>query len=419
MRCYWLVVVAVSVLSLWPTLARAEDVTASQQDSMAALIDVLTEKGVLTADESEALKKRVEEAEKPAPPPTLDKPKYPTVKSKVRVEARYSNVQDDENQPYFGNRDDRTGGDGFALRRARLYLFGDLNPETGYKVQYQSDWGQDNINLHIAQMDYRGWDFADVSAGQIQAPFGYEIVMSDAYLLCTDRSAVSDFLPPDKDIGVLLSSKKDQSKPIAWEFFVGNGSGKYAANPNDGYLWVGRLAATPTPNLALGVGYSSNSDTDFSPYQSRFLKKNADPYGLLPSYAAAEVDETSWEADLQWTNNSTSIWAEYIRTKIEPGSLASVTADGYYVYLHQFLPYMGKKDKLEGVLGYQKFDANTDVKDQFDLTSYVLGLNYHIKGSRYAKERCQQMIRLNYIWNDEAEDEVDNDKFVAQYQTWF
>ena len=29
------------------------------------------------------------------------------------------------------------------------------------------------------------------------------------------------------------------------------------------------------------------------------------------------------------------------------------------------------------------------------------------------------MIRLNYVWNREAADEVDNNKFVVQYQTWF
>ena len=405
-------------LSFGPCLA-AEEGSPARQDSLEALIDVLAEKGILTSEESDGLKARVAEAEKPAPPPAPEKPKYPTVKTKVRLETRFSSVQEDENQPDFSNRDDRTGGDGFAVRRARLYFFGDLSPETGYKVQYQSDWGQTSPNLHVAQMDYRGWDFADLSIGQLQTPFGYEIVLSDAYLLCTDRAAVSNFLPADKDIGIMLSSKAAASEPLGWQFFLGNGSGKYSANPSSDYLWIGRLVASPTPTLDLGLSLSSNSNTDFSPYQSRFLKKNSDPYGLLPAYTAAQADEVSWEADFQWTNGTSSLWGEYIRTKLEPGDVPSITADGYYVYLHQFMPYQGSKDKLEAVLGYQQFDANTDVTDQFDLTSYTLGLNYHISGSRYAKQRCQEMIRLNYVWNREAAAEVDNDKFVVQYQTWF
>jgi len=416
--CLIAVLLLAPSLSLGPCLA-AEGHGSPQQDSLDSLIDVLAQKGVLTPEESADLKARAAQAEEPAPPPAPEKPKYPTLKTKVRVEARVSSVQEDENQPYFGNRDDRTGGDGFAVRRARLYFMGDLNPNTGYKIQYQSDWGHTNPNLHVAQMDWRSWDFADLSVGQLQTPFGYEIVMSDAYLLCTDRAAVSDFLPPDKDIGLLLSSKKSSSAPLAWKFFVGNGSGKYAGDPTGDYLWIGRLQAKPTSSVTVGAGYSSNRNTDFSPYQSRFLKKNGDPYGLLSAYAAAEVDETSWELDAQWTSGSSSVWAEYIRSEIDAAGGPAITADGYYIYLHQFLPYKGTKDKLEGVLGYQQFDANTDVTDQFDLTSYTLGLNYHLTGSRYAKQRCQQMIRLNYIWNREAADEVNNDKCVLQYQTWF
>ena len=417
-----IVLVGILALALIPTsLVGAETKASAEQDSLSELIDILAAKGVLSAEEEEALKERIAEAEKPAPPapPVPEKPKYPTVKTKVRVEARFSSVQEDEAQPYFGNRDDRTGGDGFAVRRARFYVMGDLRPETGYKVQYQSDWGHTNPNLHIAQMEWRGWDFANLVAGQLQAPFGYEIVMSDAYLLCIDRAAVSNFLPADKDIGIRLDGKRPILAGINYQLFLGNGSGKYKANPNHGYLWAGRLTAQPTPELSLGASYSSNRNTDFSPYQSRFLKKNADPYGLLPAYIAAEADETSWQADLQWQRGPSSVWTEYIRTKVEPGDSASITADGYYVDLHHFLPYRGRRDKLEAIFGYQQFDANRSVSDQYDLTAYTLGLNYHIKGTRYGKHRCQEMIRFNYIWSREAEDEVDNDKFVVQYQTWF
>jgi len=390
----------------------------SEQDSLSALVDLLAEKGVISDEERDSLKERIVKPETPAPP-APEKPRYPTVKTRMRVETRFSSVQEDDNQPYFGNRDDRTGGDGFAVRRARLYFMGDLRPETGYKVQYQSDWGHTNPNLHVAQMEWRGWDFADLIVGQLQTPFGYEIVLSDAYLLCTDRAAVSNFLPADKDIGIMLSSKKPLPGGIGYELFVGNGSGKYLPNPSHDYLWIGRLTAQPAPNLSLGTSFSRNRNTDFSPYQARFLKKNSDPYGLLPAYPAAEADETAWEADFQWERGPTALWGEYIRAKIEPGDARTVTADGYYLDLHHFLPYRGTRDKLELILGYQEFDANRSVTDQYDLTAYTLGLNYHLQGSRYGPQRCQEMVRVNYIWQREKADEVDNDKLVVQYQTWF
>jgi len=420
MRIHQLAGLAVLLFTLVASAAAAgEGASTADRDSLSALIDLLAEKDVITDAERDDLRQRVQRGAEPAPPPVAEKPKYPTVKTKVRLETRFSSVQEDEDQPYFGNRDDQSGGDGFAVRRARLYFTGDLRPETGYKVQYQSDWGHTNPNLHVAQMEWRGWDFADLIVGQLQTTFGFEIAYSDAYLLCTDRAAVSSFLPPDKDTGVMLKSKKPLPGNIGYELFVGNGSGKYLANPNHDYLWIGRLQANPTPQLAVAAAVSSNSNTNFSPYQSRFLKKNSDPYGLLPAYTAAETDEHSWEADLQWTSGRSSVWAEYIRTKIKPGDAASVTADGYYLYLHHFLPYKGMEDKLEAVLGYQQFDANRSVTDTYDLTAYTLGLNYHIAGSRYGPQRCQEMIRVNYIWNREAADETDNDKLVVQYQTWF
>lgn len=397
----------------------AEAAPAAQQDSLSELIDVLAEKGILTPEEHDALAQGIEEADAEAAAPVPEKPKYPTVKTKVRVETRFSDVQEDENQPFFGNRDDRDGSDGFAVRRARFYVMGQLNPETGYKVQYQSDWGQEKVNLHVAQMEYSGWDFADLIVGQLQTPFGYEIVTSDAYLLCTDRAAVSDFLPPDKDIGIMLVGKRPLVPGVRHSFFLGNGSGKYSANPTGDYLWIGRLDANPALGLSLGASYFANRNTDCSPYQSRFLKKNGDPYGLLASYEAAAVDESAWEADFQWTNGATALWGEYIRAEIEPEGRSAITADGYYLYLHQFLPYRGRNDKLELIAGYHRFDPNDQVTDIYDLTAYTLGLNYHIQGSRYTKERCQDMVRLNYVWNREGEEEVDNDKLVLQYQTWF
>ncbi len=423
----WLIVLLTTLgLALSASGVRAADrAGAADQDSLAALVDLLAEKGVITAAERESLINRITEAEAKkkaeaeAAREAAKKPKYPTMKTKVRLETRFSTVQEDADQPFFGNRDDRTGGDGFAVRRARLYFTGKIRPNLGYKIQYKSDWGAKNADLHVAQLEYRGWKFADLIVGQQQTTFGYEIATSDAYLLCIDRAAVSDFLPPDKDIGVMLKGKRPLPGGLRYDLYLGNGSGKYAGNPNDGYLWVARLKAQPTDQLHLAAAAFSNADTDFSPYQSRFLKKNGDPYGLLPAYKAASVDEHAWEADAQWSNGRSTLWAEYIRSRIEPDAGAGVTADGYYVYLCHSLPYAGRTDKLETVLGYQKFDPNTAVTDKYDLTAYVLGLNYHLTHSRYGKNRCQEMLRFNYVWNREAVGAVKNNKFIVQYQTWF
>jgi hypothetical protein len=408
---------ALACLILLSGLARAaEEKPATppeqKQDGLSAVIDLLAEKGLITDEEQAELKKRAEQTPKPAPP-EAPKPTYPTLKTKVRLQARWSAVEEDTGQPYFGERDDQAGGDGFAVRRARLYFLGQLNPQVGYNLQYQADNGTEDANLHVAQIEWKGWDFANLVAGQLQTPFGYEIVICDADMCLTDRSAVSDFLPPDKDIGIRLDSKRPILGGLNYQLFLGNGSGKFKANPNDGYLWEARLGGKPTPQLSVAASYSDNRNTDFSPYQSRFLKKNGDPYSLLPDYTAASVDETSWGADFQYERHPLTLWGEYASTRIAPGTKPAIRSDGYYLDAGCFIPYRGRRDKVQLVAGYQKFDANTSVTDKYDMTAWTLGVNYHIA------PKFQHMVRAYYMWVNEKADPVDNNKLVVQYQLWF
>jgi hypothetical protein len=383
-----------------------------QQDSLSSLVDLLAEKGIITGEEQAELKKRAEQARQPAPPPEAPKPAFPTLKVRVNIQPRFSLVSKGTNQPFFGERDDQTGGDGFAVRRARLYFLGQLNPKVGYCLQYQADNGTEDANLHVAQVEWKGWAPLNLVAGQLQTPFGYEIALPDGYLLTIDRSAVSDFLPADKDIGIRLDGKRPLTRNLNYQFFVGNGSTKFKGNPNRGLLWIGRLTAKPTPHLTIGADYSSNRDTDASPYQSRFLNKNKDPYGLLPFYTAADVDETAWSADFQYEHAPVTVWGEYVRARIHPGARPAITADGYYVDAGYFLPYHGRRDKLQFIAGYQQFDPNTAVTDRFDLRATTLGLNYYISG-------FEHMVKLNYVWMNKEAAPVDNNKLILQYQLWF
>jgi len=408
---------ALACLILLPGIARAAEPKPAtppeqKQDGLSAVIDLLAEKGLITDEEQAELKKRAEQTPKPAPP-EAPKPTYPTLKTKVRLQARWSTVQEDVGQPFFGERDDQAGGDGFAVRRVRLGFLGQLNPKVGYALQYQADAGTEDANLHVAEIQWKGWDFADLVAGQLQTPFGYEIVICDADMCLTDRSAVSDFLPPDKDIGIRLDGKRPILGGVNYQLFLGNGSGKFKANPNNGYLWEARLGGKPTPQLSVAANYSDNRNTDFSPYQARFLKKNNDPYGLLPDYVAASVDETSWGADFQYERHPLTLWGEYAATRIAPGTKPAIRSDGYYLDAGYFIPYRGRRDKMQLVAGYQKFDANTSVTDKYDMTAWTLGANYHIA------PKFQHMVRAYYMWVNEKANPVDNNKLVVQYQLWF
>jgi hypothetical protein len=417
-----------------PAPAAATSGGVAHADSLEQLVDLLAAKGVLTADEAAALKQRAAEKaaqvekEKAAERAAAAKPVYPTLKIKTRLEARWSQVQQASGQPYWGERDDQIGGDGFAIRRARFHMLGNLNPAIGYTVVFNSDWGMANPSLLVGQMEYNGWKSAKLIAGMDIVPMGWEIQQNDAEYLPVDISIPSLLVPPDKDMGVRVDSKKPVLGLLNYQLGIFNGSGRNVGNPNHHYMTAGRVFVKPTPDLSIGVSASLNPKTDTSSYQSRFLKNNltgaADPYGLLPAYAAKAVNERMTGADLQWHHDADTVLAEWLRLNVNAGSVHTpVAADGWYInYLHA-LPYAHDPDKLELILGMQKFDPNTSVSDKYDVKEYTLGFNYHIRGSeRYfcpvGVSPCGSVVRLNYIWNHEPVS-VKNNKWVLQYQTWF
>ncbi|UCC69141.1 MAG: hypothetical protein JSV79_04280, partial [Armatimonadota bacterium] len=68
-RCCCTMVLTALALGLFACAGLAEDTTASSdQDSLSSLIDLLTEKDVITDEEQDSLKERVAKAERPAAP---------------------------------------------------------------------------------------------------------------------------------------------------------------------------------------------------------------------------------------------------------------------------------------------------------------------------------------------------------------
>lgn len=422
-------IVALSVFSL-PAYTSETKNSADSQLSVESLLELLVEKGVINSDDAASIKQKAAEKEKKQKAEAKQaSPTFPSIGYKVRLESRFSSVERDTGQPSWGGRDDKSGGDGFALRRARFYMTGKFNPEVSYTAVFSSDWGASNTNLHLASMEWKGWKSADLTAGILTVPFGWEIQANDAIFLQTDCTAMSSLIPPDKDMGIRLDSKRPFLGGFHYQFMIGNGSGRYVSNPNRRYLVAARIYNQVSSDLSIGLSGSRNPNTDVSSYQTRFLKANAsgsaDPYGLLSAYSAREVDEDMWGLDFQWHRNHDTLRGEYMRMKVEPSNSENqLNAKGCYLSYSRGFDIADVKDRLEFVAGIQEFDPNTFVKDKYDLTSYVLGLNYHLctskrYGLKAGEMSCQNMIRLNYIWNNESKDSVDNNKFVLQHQTWF
>jgi hypothetical protein len=411
-------VIAVLAVAL-VSFAQSPPAVPSPKTVDAILVDALNNKGLLTADQRAQITALLAAAQKPTTPT------YPTFHLQTQVDTRFSAVQTSSaTQPAFGSPDNRAGGDGFNLNRARFLITGDGTPTTSYRVLLLVDNGIASPVAVVAQVVDHNWTAANVAAGQLCPPYGFERLAEESDIPLADTSVLTNCLVPGGGYGARLLSKEPLPGKINYMVTVTNGKGKFASAENHSYQLAGRFDRPVGKDLSVALDVAENPNTTSTPYSSVFLSGNGDPYGLMPAYTAGTVTQKWIGGDAQWHKDANTIWAEYTASSIDPHSSATVNANAYYVTAVHALPSGNDPQKVELVAGYQHFDPNTTVKDQYDLTAYTAGINVQLNGSRRYTPAAGQtpnssLLRLNYVWNHEGAGSVRNDKFIVEYQNWF
>jgi len=327
----------------------------------------------------------------------------------ARVEARYSLTQDGPALPSWGSRDDHQGGDGYNTRRLRASYGHQFGEDLLAYAHVRRDWGMDEFEIRDAYLTYSGWDFANLTVGQMKAPFSRDHLTSHIKNPLAERSLISTILAPKRDVGLLLH-KADCTDTFGWYAGIYGGDGTNKTNTHGTYLTVLRAEYLATPELNVALDWAHNNSPLNTPYQ-KLLKKNDGAYGLQTLYDAEAVDEDAWGLDLSFAHGGTRAWAGYTRSNIEGGG-RSVAADGWYVKAGHHLPWRGETNTLELVAGYEEFDPNTDLADRLDARWLTIGFNYHV-----AKSNCQW--RLQYVVRDEKQDDVSNNTLILDYEHTF
>lgn len=149
----------------------------------------------------------------PAAEPAPKKPEwYETLKIRGYSQFRYNRLPTfDTNESLINDQGDKYigGGSGFAIRRARVIIYGDVHPQVA--VYLQTDFGSAiGDQNHVAIV--RDW-YTDVAfdsdkeyrlrVGQSKVPFGFENLQSSQNRLALDRNdAVNSALKDERDLGV-------------------------------------------------------------------------------------------------------------------------------------------------------------------------------------------------------------------------
>jgi len=317
--------------------------------------------------------------------------------------------------------------DRFRLRRARLGAWGDLNDEFDFKIMGDFEQG-DGVNSGNGGLNgsgnrtaFSGTDIfinyhqfaeANVKFGQFDTPFGMEqFMIPDMFTLTPERSAVTEALRPERQLGVMLWGKPladlwpEQKDLVTYWFGIFNGNNRnVTVNDNSSFMYMGRVEAQPFQGQFLGQptswkigvdGYFSSDATNTLLTQTGNVVVGAD--GRLSGLSVQTKDSyrQAGGVDQRFECGPLTIQAEYLQTQYDH-ALAKVphfTANGYWALAaYQIVP-----KKLELVCKWESFTPDNGMvggkRTPDDLQTVTGGINYYPKG----RDSRDIVLMLDYM----------------------
>ena len=257
------------------------------------------------------------------------------------------------------------GSNSFDIRRVRLSLQGNINPQIDYKLQAEFAYTPKILDAFV---QWKPLNALNIKAGQYKLPFSIENPYSPLKLETADYSqAVNELIPYSngaggRDIGVSLWGgflKKEGYNLIDYNVGVFNGSGINNLDNNKKKSFVGTLSIHPVKELTIAGSYY---------------------FGGITKNSLTE-DAYRFSGGIRYENDRWLFRSEYIG-----GKTGRVRSGGYYAIAgFRFIP------KLQGVLKYDSYQHDIHDKDTRS-THYIVGLNYSV--IRYLQ------LHVNYAYRE-------------------
>lgn len=276
----------------------------------------------------------------------------------------------------------------FFVRRARLYLSGNVLEKLGYKVSFETASSSILRDAYV-YLDYI--PHARVTVGQFKVPFGYEGPLALAELPVANRSLAGNFIhiPTARDRGVMLSGKVDYGtpdEPMAASYWLGafNGAGQNRSDDNNHKDVALRARFNPLLGcLTLGGSWYKGSTR-----QSGGADKDWDRWGAELEWKPKRIKGAKVLGEFVWNRQ---YFDTYIARNINDTTNTTANplppfgryAHGYGWYalaayrLNGFGGGWGFLNGFEPVARYDMLDEDTAVTDN-ERTRTTLGLNYYL-----------------------------------------
>jgi phosphate-selective porin OprO/OprP len=276
--------------------------------------------------------------------------------------------------------------DDFSIRRARLYLSGNVN-DWSYKVQFNVGNGNGGTHEDL-YIRYNGWGKqAVVTVGNQNEPFGLERLESSKDISYLERSAVTEAYVPGRQEGILFSGQRGDIT-YALGIFEDDAA-------NDGTAVTGRVTYAPINSadqvLHFGVAHSNrNEDLEITGLEVAYGKG---PYHIQSEFISSEENNVNREGlyvQAGWIiTGETRPYKNGIFKRVKPGNSSGA---------------------WELVVRYEDGDGaySDEELGSTDATSYGIGVNYYLNN----------FIRIGATFTDAKDNITDDDgsEFRARLQ---
>ncbi len=261
------------------------------------------------------------------------------------------------------NEDSSEMGNGSKIRRARLYISGNMFYDWGYKLQYDFT-STGKAGIKDAYLSYNGLEHISLTGGHFKDPFLLQEQTSSKHTTFMERAMPSAFAA-DRHLGFMVSSAHKH-----WTAAVGLFGNKITAK-NDGkdHGWGagGRLTLAPINektkliHVGIAANYRNKGDSESVRFKQQ-AETNISGVNTVDTGTITGVNQLlKLGAELAAVHGPFSFQSEYLWTQVERESLEDLEFDGWYVQAGYFITGESrkyKKGKFSGIKPKNAFGNN-------------------------------------------------------------
>lgn len=266
-----------------------------------------------------------------------------------------------------------------AIRRARLSFKTKI--DDNWKTKLQLGFADDTAEIKDAYLQYKGWQWAELTLGQQKEPFGLEKLTSSSDTMMIERSLVSEALAPGRTIGVNFAGNVSS---INWQL------GYFQPDETESSSAItGRVTWAPwqQDNNVIHLGFAfSERDLNGSEYRiNEPLEVNFSD-SLVEGTKFYAEDVSLQGVEFLWQQHGFTTTAEWQQAKVTDVNAQAYEYQGGYLQLSYQLSgdnRLYKNGEIDNIITpgweltsrYSQFDL---IEEDKAIQTFAVGVNYTV-----------------------------------------